>query len=364
MPPAHHHPRSDQPAAPTSRHPGHVPPSPGRDERRSWSRSASRNLSQNHLPCKFTTLAARAAQSVQNLTDAAPVVRAPADVGPIFTDPGRELGAVTAATLSYFQDYGRLDVARNYLAGRGITEVADGFCVGYAPIGGGLVSHLKQLGFDEALQVAAGVARAGQDGRLTDVFRDRVVAVIADGSTIAGFVGRAVQADKTPKYLNSPAGELFDKGRLLFGLTEGADRLRRGDLPVLAPNFVSDGSPCFDYRAPSGADDMVHTGCVNNIPWVGVVFFVVGVILRVVFHASSRYWYLKNRYAQPNYWPCAFGGAHVVILLGVALIASHYLSGWWFALVWAAFLLFFVAIAVHVVRVQRNPAAAAASRNS
>ena len=178
-------------------------------------------------------LATRAQQSVQTLTDAAPVVRAPAEVGPIFTDPSRELGAVTAATLSYFQDYGRLDIARNYLAGRGITEVADGFCVGYAPIGGGLVAHLKQLGFDETVQLAAGVARAGQDGRLTDVFRDRVVAVIADGPTIAGFVGRAVQPDKTPKYLNSPATELFDKGRLLFGLTEGADRLRRGAVPVL-----------------------------------------------------------------------------------------------------------------------------------
>jgi len=178
-------------------------------------------------------LATRTQQSVQTLTDAAPVVRAPAGVGPIFTDPSRELGAVTAATLSYFQDYGRLDIARDYLAGRGIAEVADGFCVGYAPIGGGLVAHLKQLGFDESVQLAAGVARTGQDGRLTDVFRDRVVAVIADGPTIAGFVGRAVQPDKTPKYLNSPATELFDKGRLLFGLTEGADRLRRGGIPVL-----------------------------------------------------------------------------------------------------------------------------------
>jgi len=178
-------------------------------------------------------LATRAQQSVQTLTDAAPVVRAPVGVGPIFTDPSRELGAVTAATLSYFQDYGRLDIARDYLAGRGIAEVAGGFCVGYAPIGGGLVAHLKQLGFDESVQLAAGVARTGQDGRLIDVFRDRVVAVIADGPTIAGFVGRAVQPDKTPKYLNSPATELFDKGRLLFGLSEGADRLRRGGIPVL-----------------------------------------------------------------------------------------------------------------------------------
>jgi len=179
------------------------------------------------------TLATRTQESVQILTDAAPVVRAPAGVEPIFTDPSRELGAVTAATLSYFQDYGRLDIARDYLAGRSIAEVAGGFRVGYAPIGGGLVTHLKQLGFDETVQLAAGVARAGQDGRLIDVFRDRVVAVIADGRTIAGFVGRAVQPDKTPKYLNSPTGELFDKGRLLFGLTEGADRLRRGGIPVL-----------------------------------------------------------------------------------------------------------------------------------
>lgn len=178
-------------------------------------------------------LAARAEQSVQALTDAAPVAQHPTALPPIFTDPGRELGAVTAATLSFFEDYGRLEVARDYLTGRGIADVADGFCVGYAPAGGGLVAHLKQLGFDEPLQLAAGVARAGKDGRLIDVFRDRVVAVIADGPTIAGFIGRAVQPDKTPKYLNSPATALFDKGRLLFGLTEGADQLRRGAIPVL-----------------------------------------------------------------------------------------------------------------------------------
>lgn len=178
-------------------------------------------------------LAARAEQSVQALTDAAPVAQHPAAPPPIFTDPSRELGAVTAAALSFFEDYGRLEVARDYLTGRGITGVADGFCVGYAPAGGGLVAHLKQLGFDEPLQLAAGVARAGKDGRLIDVFRDRVVAVIADGPTIAGFIGRAVQPEKTPKYLNSPATELFDKGRLLFGLTEGADQLRRGAIPVL-----------------------------------------------------------------------------------------------------------------------------------
>jgi len=203
--------------------------------------AASRAIISRLEPAEHTdadqaaALAARTRQSVQTLTDAAPLTRAAAtaDAGPIFTDPVRELGAVTAATLSYFEDYGRLDIARHYLAGRGIADVADGFCVGYAPIGGGLSAHLKQLGFDETVQLAAGVARAGQDGRLIDVFRDRVVAVIADGPTIAGFIGRAVQPDKTPKYLNSPATELFDKGRLLFGLTEGADRLRRGGLPVL-----------------------------------------------------------------------------------------------------------------------------------
>ena len=178
-------------------------------------------------------LAARAEQSVQALTDAAAVAHPPAAPAAVFTDPARQLGAVTAATLSFFEDYGRLEVARDYLTGRDIKAVADGFCVGYAPAGGGLVAHLKQLGFDESVLLAAGVARAGQDGRLIDVFRDRVVAVIADGPTIAGFIGRAVQPDQTPKYLNSPATALFDKGRLLFGLAEGAARLRSGAIPVL-----------------------------------------------------------------------------------------------------------------------------------
>jgi len=80
--------------------------------------AASRAIISRLQPAEHTdadqaaALAARTKQSVQTLTDAAPVTRAEAtaDAGPIFTDPVRELSAVTAATLSYFEDYGRLDI--------------------------------------------------------------------------------------------------------------------------------------------------------------------------------------------------------------------------------------------------------------
>lgn len=161
--------------------------------------------------------------------------RTPQPRTPAITAPRPEtverLASVTAATLSYFLDFGRADIARNYLAGRGVT-LPDGYIAGYAPVGGGLVQWLKDQGFAEHLQVAAGVTRVANNERVVDVFRDRIVFPICDGPVVAGFTGRATR-DSDFKYLNTPAVELFEKSRLLYGLTEGAQRLRGGALPVL-----------------------------------------------------------------------------------------------------------------------------------
>ena len=142
------------------------------------------------------------------------------------------LGPIVAATLAYFTDFGRADIAHEYLAGRGIT-VPDGYTVGYAPVGGGLVQWLASHGFDQQLQVDAGVARLGRDDRVVDVFRDRIVFPISDGASLVGFTGRTAR-DSEIKYLNTPAVDgWFLKGRLLYGLTEGAQRLHAGATPVL-----------------------------------------------------------------------------------------------------------------------------------
>lgn len=98
---------------------------------------------------------------------------------------------------------------------------------------------------------------------------------------------------------------------------------------------------------------------MDNIPWVGIYFLLGGIILQLAFYAASRYHYVKNPYASPNYWPCAFAGANALILFGVALIASRYLSGWSVLAVWVAFLIVIGLLAVHAMKVFRDPAPAA-----
>ncbi len=176
------------------------------------------------------TSAAAAAMPPMSGQPRTPQPREPTTTAPR-TETVERLAAVTAATLSYFLDFGRADIARSYLAGRGVT-LPDGYTAGYAPVGGGLVQWLKEHGFDEHLQVAAGVARVANNERVVDVFRDRIVFPVRDGPVVAGFTGRATR-DSNFKYLNTPAVELFQKSRLLYGLTEGAQRLRGGALPVL-----------------------------------------------------------------------------------------------------------------------------------
>ncbi len=108
--------------------------------------------------------------------------------------------------------------AVDYLKSRGLSgEVAAEFKLGFAPPGwDNLVEALG--GTEEQLEL---LIRAGlviqRSERCYDRFRDRVIFPILDrrGRTI-GFGGRVLGED-TPKYLNSPEGPLFHKGRELYG---------------------------------------------------------------------------------------------------------------------------------------------------
>ena len=111
--------------------------------------------------------------------------------------------------------------AREYLAGRGLTEATlREFRVGYAPSAWDKVigaSHRAGFGFRELYD--AGLAqRAKGGGRLYDRFRSRITFPLCDPrGRVLGFGARAMGEGRGPKYLNSPEGELFHKGRVLFG---------------------------------------------------------------------------------------------------------------------------------------------------
>ena len=107
--------------------------------------------------------------------------------------------------------------AVEYLKSRGVTgEFAARFELGFAPPGWeGLRSSLGDAGAD-ALERAGLVIRRDTGGHY-DRFRDRVMFPIRDRrGRVVGFGGRII-GEGEPKYLNSPEGPVFHKGRELYG---------------------------------------------------------------------------------------------------------------------------------------------------
>jgi DNA primase len=130
--------------------------------------------------------------------------------------------------------------AREYLARRGLTpKIIQDFQLGYAPDEWeALRNHLQNKGLSLELAQETGLLVARASGGYYDRFRDRVIFPIADRTgRIVAFGGR-VLGDGEPKYLNSPESLLYTKGRLLYGLPQAAQALRREDLALVVEGYL------------------------------------------------------------------------------------------------------------------------------
>ncbi|MEL7106802.1 MAG: DNA primase, partial [Pseudomonadota bacterium] len=133
--------------------------------------------------------------------------------------------------------------ARDYLAGRGLSEAAlDRWEIGFAPPGWqGLWDHLRGKGVAEDLILAAGLAKPStREGKPPyDTFRHRIMFPIRDarGRAIA-FGGRAMDPDDNAKYLNSPETELFDKGRTLYNHAPAREAVGRDQPLIVAEGYM------------------------------------------------------------------------------------------------------------------------------
>jgi DNA primase len=118
----------------------------------------------------------------------------------------------------YLWDSPRGEAARSYLVGRGLREdVCRDYRLGLAPGGTTLALKAREKGFTAAELAAAGlVTRRG-----SDYFNGRLLFPLADArGRVRGFQARKLREDDPlrAKYVNSPEGELFRKGDLLYGL--------------------------------------------------------------------------------------------------------------------------------------------------
>lgn len=131
--------------------------------------------------------------------------------------------------------------ARDYFAQRGLDgETISRFRLGYAPADAqALLAHLKAEGFEEADILEVGLARRPDDGRAPYAFfRNRVIFPVADSrGRVVAFGARLLEGEG-PKYVNSPDGPLFHKGRLLYGLSRARQAAGQGHAVVVAEGYM------------------------------------------------------------------------------------------------------------------------------
>lgn len=128
-------------------------------------------------------------------------------------------------------------MARDYLRKRGVEEdLQVKFRLGYAPateaVGWNFLGD-QLNGTELQTAIEAGLLVEKEKGGCYDRFRDRILFPIFDISgRVCGFGGRIV-GEGQPKYLNSPESQVFNKGRLLLGLYQQKEFIRRQNHAIL-----------------------------------------------------------------------------------------------------------------------------------
>jgi DNA primase len=125
--------------------------------------------------------------------------------------------------------------AREYLNKREIPQekIID-FKLGYAPESWDFLSNkVSKSSITLAEAEEAGLLVRKESSRFYDRFRDRVLFPIFElTGRVVGFGGR-ILGEGEPKYLNTPETLIFDKSRMLFGLFQNRDAIRKARQAVV-----------------------------------------------------------------------------------------------------------------------------------
>ncbi len=128
---------------------------------------------------------------------------------------------------------GAASEAREYLADRGLRpDVCQLFRLGFAPGSATLARKAKESGFTQDELLAAGLVNR----RGNDYFSQRIVFPLADArGRVLGFQARKLREDDPlqAKYVNSPEGDLFRKGDVLYGLDLARTAIAKQDRAIV-----------------------------------------------------------------------------------------------------------------------------------
>lgn len=146
--------------------------------------------------------------------------------------------------------------AREYLEQRQISEdITERFATGFAPdTWSTLLDEIREKSFDNATIDASGLTRRGDRGSSYDFFRNRIMFPIRDLSgNVVAFGGRDL-GDSPAKYINSPETIIYKKSRILYGLYEARDAMRKEKKAIVVEGYF-DLMRCFE----AGVENVVAT---------------------------------------------------------------------------------------------------------
>lgn len=133
-------------------------------------------------------------------------------------------------------DHPLASVAREYCDKRGVS--ADSIAkwrLGFAPDRwDALLNALMKRGYSVEEVIESGLAAKNERGKTYDRFRNRLLFPITTVTgRVVAFSGRALDAEQTPKYLNSPETLLYKKSQTVMGLPLAKEAIRQKDRVIV-----------------------------------------------------------------------------------------------------------------------------------
>lgn len=127
--------------------------------------------------------------------------------------------------------------ARDFLAEKGIKEQSIlNFLLGYAPKDESFLYDQLAKKYPKEILMKTSLFSFSL-GRITDLFRDRIIIPIRSLSgDVIGFGARTL-SDEQPKYLNSQENQIFHKRKNLFGLFNSINYLRKERKAIIVEGY-------------------------------------------------------------------------------------------------------------------------------
>ncbi len=134
------------------------------------------------------------------------------------------------------------NIALPYLKERGILPATqEAFGIGWAPdASDAFTKQALKDGYTADVLEQAGLSLRRDDGSLYDRFRARVMfPIYTPSGRVVGFGGRILGKDaKLAKYVNSPESAVYQKSRILYGLWQSRQDIRKADQVFLTEGYL------------------------------------------------------------------------------------------------------------------------------